>query len=117
MDTPFLDPKRLKKGVDYQTLAGLLRLCSFTHVDEHIGYFWSTELLSRIMTRDRVIDALANECRPAASPPVGLQSLADVILAVHTAFTTSPPVRLQSLADVILAVHTAFTTSKRTKRH
>ena len=44
------------------TLAGLLRSSSIEHADEQVGYFWSNELLSQIMTEHRVIEALRNEC-------------------------------------------------------
>jgi len=58
-----LDPRNLRKGLDYKNLAGLLRICNTKHRDERIGYFWPSELLSLIMTEKRVAEALAHECR------------------------------------------------------
>ena len=82
MEPLIVDPEKLKKGADYRRLAGLLRLCSVTHVDEQTGYFWPTKLLSRIMTNERVIEALANECRGTPSARADLEVLAEVIHAV-----------------------------------
>lgn len=82
MDALVVDPEKLEKGADYRNLAGLLRLCSFIHIDEQVGYFWSTPLLSRIMTPERVIEALAKECRGIPSSPTELEHLVEVILAV-----------------------------------
>jgi hypothetical protein len=56
------DPKVLRKGSDYKNMASLLRVCNTKHRDERIGYFWSSKLLSRIMTKERVVEALASEC-------------------------------------------------------
>jgi len=63
-----LDPQDLKKGSDYRNLAGLLRLCNIKHRDDRIGYFWSSDLITRIMTEDRVKEALSSECGISVFP-------------------------------------------------
>jgi hypothetical protein len=55
------DPDQLEKGTGYRTLAGLLRRCNFKHADKRIGYFWSYDLLRRIMTKERIVEALLKE--------------------------------------------------------
>jgi hypothetical protein len=75
-----LDPRNLRKGSDYKNLAALLRICNTKHRDERIGYFWSSELLSLIMTRERVNEAVIHECRGLKPNRKGLQALVDTIM-------------------------------------
>jgi hypothetical protein len=63
----------------FRSLAALLRRSSLEHADQRVGYFWSTKLLSQIITNDIIIEALDNECRLTS---VDLQSLAKKIQEV-----------------------------------
>ncbi len=72
----------------YQTLAGLLRSSSLEHADEQIGYFWPDKLLSQIMTEERVVEALRNECLRIDEDDVERFSrlILEVMLLVQTSF-------------------------------
>lgn len=68
---------------DYEDLGALMRMCGIKHFDKNIRYFWTEGLLSRILTRDRVIEALQEyrQDTPTIFPETTVEALADRILA------------------------------------
>jgi hypothetical protein len=56
-DTCGQDPDRQQRE-DYKDLGNLLRRCSIRHYDRKTKYFWTNELLDRILTLERVMEEL-----------------------------------------------------------
>jgi hypothetical protein len=55
---PELRPEAARKGIDYENLGVLLRKYSYPHYDANHDSFWSSDLLGRILTRERIVEEL-----------------------------------------------------------